>query len=337
VSARQGELPDTVVVEGEDGPCTIVFNEVVTLKGSIVGELPRLPVTVGPNGGWVTATYDPGKVAIWSAAGEFRRTIGEGPGGGPGEFGRVSDIAVDTATGRIYIFTSSNRIEVYGDGGEYLETISLPRYSSWGTLLHDGTVVAVLARATAEPVFAVVKPDTVMPTGPVQRGPAFPPLLYGNGDGVWTVESAWYEIRRHDMRDGQVDFQITRETPLFPAPRVEEIERLGGPVVVAFAVDTRQGRVFAVLKQVLKPGHSPPPVAQPETPLIPIDAANNPYYGAVIEAFDFAGNVLASLRLDDGESVPYPMMSLGSRGLWYEVLSDDIRSIRILRPSLEKR
>ncbi|HJQ89459.1 MAG TPA: 6-bladed beta-propeller, partial [Propionibacteriaceae bacterium] len=254
---REEDLSDTLVVAGDDGPCTIVFNEVVTLNGSTAGELPRLPITVGPNSGWVTATYDPGKVAVWFATGQFRRTIGKGPGGGPGEFGRVSDIVVDTARGRIYIFTSSNRIEVYGEAGEYLETISLPRYSSTGALLHDGTVVAVLSRAPAEPIFAVVKSDTIIRSGPRQRGPVFPPLLYGTGDGMWTAEGPWYEIRRHDIRDGRIDFQITRATSLFPSASDEEIERRGGPFLIAFAVNTREGRVFALLKQVLKPGHSP--------------------------------------------------------------------------------
>lgn len=331
-----GAGADTLVVEGGEGACTVVFDEVVLLQGSIAGELPRLPVSSGPDGGWVTATYDPGRVALWSANGRFRRVIGKGEGGGPGEFIKVSDIVVDAERDRIYIFTVSNRIEVYDEEGKYLETISLPRYSSTGTLMPDGSLIAVLSRAMGEPAFAVVRPDTVVRWGYSQRGPVFPPLLYGNGENVWTAESAWYEIRRH-ASDGRVIGSIKRETPDFPEPTKVEVERGAGPLLVAFTVDTDKRRVFALLKQVMKPGHTPPAAVEAETRLPPADADQDAYYAGVIEAFDFSGNVLASLRIREGENVPYPIMSSGSSGLWYEVLDDDLRSIRILRPRLEAR
>jgi hypothetical protein len=59
--------PDTgtVVVTGDEPPCTIAFREVVTLQSEIEGRAARWPVALGPGGTYLTSTYNP-RARSWS-------------------------------------------------------------------------------------------------------------------------------------------------------------------------------------------------------------------------------------------------------------------------------
>jgi hypothetical protein len=321
-------------VRGDDPPCTLEFVDVVTLAGDPdEGALPKLPVTTGPGGGWVTATYDPGRIAFWSSTGAFDRVIGNGPGEGPGEFRRVSELVVDTLARRVYVFSSSPRIVVYSLAGEYLSEIRVPTIAATGVVLSDGTLVTVGSPPTTEPELIVVRGVGVERVGPPQRGPVFPPMLLAADDEVWSAEGPWYEIDHHAMPDGHIDFRIRREGPRFPVPSEGDVQNASGPILSGFTVDERTGTAFAVLVLVHDPDAPRAPMPQPTGP---DEGARlqREYFDGVVEAFSLDGRLIATAVWDFMFDAPLPLRSNNPSGLWYRVLDDATRSIRILRPVL---
>lgn len=332
--------PDTgtVVVRGDDPPCSLDFREVVALRGEEGGELPKVPVALGPGGEWVTATYDPGEVAFWSATGELERVIGNGPGEGPGEFNDVTDLVVDTLVGELFVFMGRPYIEVYSVSGEYLRRIPVPAPDPVeGVLLHDGGLVTSASARGTEPELIVIRGDSASRVGPAQRL-MFSPLLRPAGDGVWSADLPWYEVAHHAMPEGRIDLRIRREVAWFPRVS-EEDARMGrfGPLLVAFAVDPKRALVFASVVAVEDPDAPRAPMPGPGSP----GAATSPeearalqraYFDGVVEVFMLDGRLIASRRYDDGEAMPNPLTA----DFWGRI-GDDASSIRILEPVLTER
>ena len=326
----------TIVVRGEDPPCTLEFVEVVTLAGDPdEGALPRMPIAGAPGGGWVTATYDPGRIAFWSPTGAFERVIGNGPGEGPGEFRRASELVVDTLAGRVYVFSSSPRIVVYSLAGEYLSEIQVPgpAMAGAGIVLSDGTLVVTTSPPTTEPELVVIRGDHAERIGPAQRGPVFPPMLLAAHGGVWSAEGPWYEIDHHAMPDGHVDFRIRREGTRFPVPSDEDVRNASGAILSGFTINEGRGTVLAMLAHVHDPDAPRAPMPQPTGP---DEGARlqREYFDGVVEAFSLDGRLIATAVWDYWRDAPSPLGSPNPSGQWYSVLDDATRSIRILRPVL---
>lgn len=323
-----------MVVRGAEGPCELEFRQMVTLRGDEDAELPRLPVTLGPGGEWLTATYDPGEVAFWSAAGELQRVIGNGPGEGPGEFGRVTDLVVDSLAGELYVFTGLPEVLVYSLSGEFLRQILLRTGggSLWGVLLPDHTLVTTTVGST-EPKLIAIRGDSVTRVGPAQRR-VFPPMLRSALDGLWSAESSWYEIDHHSMPDGHVDYRIRREVSWFPERSDGGAPTVRGPLLSSLALDPVDGLVFAVIG----------PLDDPDAPSQPMPRARSPeegrelsraYFDMLIEVFTVDGRLIASSLYDDGSDAPRPLGPSNPADVWYHVDESDPRTpIDILTPVL---
>jgi hypothetical protein len=326
----------TVVVTGTEGECTIDFREVVTLRGSVEEDLPKVPVVRSSDGEWLSATYDPGEVAVWSAAGALLRTIGNGPGEGPGEFGTITDLVVDTLTGELYVFSGAQKISVYTLPGEYLRQITLSGRASFGVRLTDGTIVTNLQPATPGPFLVFIRGDSIARVGPPQRF-TFPTLLRATSEGIWSAEGPWYEINRHALADGHIDLHIEREAPWYSEPIVTGPNtNLDGGVVTGVAVDSHRRLVVVNVQAVKDPNAPSRPAGFAQTPE-ERESNMRAYYDGVIEAFTTDGRLIASRRYDYMSDAPLPLNSYDSALYWYDVIDDDYASIQVLELVLAKK
>lgn len=332
-------FPDTptVVVKGEETPCTLEFREVVTLAGSEGGALPKQPVRHAPGGEWLTATYNPGEIAVWSASGELQRVFGKGPGEGPGEFNTVWDLLVDSVASELYIFTGRSYIEVYSLAGAPRRRITLNGGSLMsGVLLADGTLVMPnTPRSPEDPRFLVVRDDSiVLRTGPPMKWPGgFAPVLLAEDDELWSAETPWYEITHYKMPDGYVDLSIRRDVSWFPEPTEEDLHAGAGAMLFSFDVDSERGLLYTMLQQVRDPEAPSRPAPRPKN----AEEGNEVYrryFDGMIEVFTLNGRLLASRRYDYGLRMPGPLTSSNPTHLWGRVEDDPFRSITLLRPEL---
>lgn len=326
---------DLVVVQGADAPCEVMFEVVQRLTGSLDGTLPRPPVSAGPGGRWLTATYVAGEFAVWSPSGELERLIGSGSGDGPGEFGRVRDLIVDSVAGTIHVFSSSSaRVEVYSLSGEHVRGIRIPSYPSQAARLNNGTIVASISTGgIGSPGLLLIESDTVLATGPARRMP-MPPEVRPGGEGAWTVDAPWYQLNHHIPPRQQADFTLRREVDWFPE-RPEEWSNAPGPLVRGFTVDLERLLVFVRVTQVTDPGAPSAPFPVGGTPAEAQEWMVQ-YFDGIVEAFTFDGDLVASTRFDDAREIPEPIGGGAPGNLWFR-LAGVTESIEILRPRLVEK
>lgn len=324
-------VTDVVVVQGNDPPCGVTFELVLELDGSLEGTLPRYPVAVGPGGRWLTGTYAEGEFAVWSPEGDLERRIGIGSGDGPGEFGRVSDLVVDSVAGTVHVFSNSSRVEVFSLEGEHLTAIRLPDRAVGGVRLADGTIASAPSTSPDSPRLLLLTGDSVFRAGPARRF-VFPPEVRAGASDVWTVEAPWYQFDRHVLPSGAVDLSVRREVEWFPAVSEQTASSAGGPLVQGFAVDPERGLVFARLL-IIEP--APPPRGLGEQVPQPLDPSDPP--DGVVEVFTLGGDLVASSRFENGREIPWPLSTGPPGAFWYRVNDDATRSIDIFRPVLVPR
>ena len=346
--SEAGTRPDTgtVVVRGTEAPCVLEFREVVTLRGGLMGDLPKLPIVPGPNGQWLSGTYDPGEVAVWSASGHLTRTIGRGPGQGPGEFMQVRDMLVDTLAGTVYIYAGATRIEVYSLDGEYVRDIPLPGMAAWGARLADGTIVSTVEPATPEPFLVLTRGDSIWRVGPKPKF-VFPPLLRAADDGIWSAEGPWYEIDHHAPSDGHIDFRVKREAPWYTEPSTTRgVVNFTSGVLNGFAIDSRTNLIVATVSGLQDPNgpealaelpaEGGAPVSMPRT-AEERERNRRQRFDAIVEAFTMDGRLISSERYDMPRDAPLPLNVRNSISLWYRVNSDESASIQILELALKEK
>jgi len=319
-----------IVVRATDAPCDVEFELVLRLEGEPEGTLPQTPIAVGPGGRWISATYAPGEFAVWSPDGQLERRIGLGEGDGPGEFGRVSDFAVDSSAETVYVFSNSLTVEVFSLAGEHLRGLRAPARASSGVHLTGGTIAMAASGMADGPRLLLVDEDSAYRAGPDRRF-MFPAEVRAAGTKVWSAEAAWYQLDRHVLPSGEVDVSIRRDTDWFPMVSAEEANSSGGPLLQGFAVDPDQQLGFARLL-ILEPA---PPPSGPEQPLQPLTPGDPPE-GAV-EVFTLDGRLLASTRFENGRQIPWPLSSGPPGTYWYRVNDDMSRSIDIFRAVLAPR
>jgi len=318
---------DVIVVRGDDAPCAIAFEAVQTISGSLLnGTLPRPPITVAPGGRWLTATYEDGEVAVWSPSGKLERLIGKGPGEGPGEFGRVRELIVDSLAGTIHVFPQERRVEVYSLDGDYLDWMPLPTYPTPVVRLSDGTL-AMPGTSGSSKIWLIIG-DSVFATGPAARI-SMPGELRAGDEGVWTAESPWYEFDHHILPSGQVDWSIRREVDWFPKLSDEEGKEYPGPLLRGFTIDLERRMVFSRIELVEDPDAPSSPIPA-RIPRGESQEVFGRYYDGVVEAFTLDGELVASTRFDDWWHMPRP---IGGGNFWFRLIGDE-ESIEILKPTL---
>jgi hypothetical protein len=316
---------DHMMVEGESPACELEFIEVVRLRGREEDWAPRPPIAAGPGDTYVSATYQPGRLARWSSDGELERIFGRGEGEGPGEFGQANEIVVGPDS-VIYVM-SGPRAHLYAPDGEFLETIRWPGTSAprnavvtshgillVSTRLVDGSGVHPVVLAWRDGDWEVIESRTGNP------GQRFS-LTYSSGLGLWSAEAGTYELIQHAMPGGEVRFRVGRTANWFPR------DDPGG--LYGILADDR-GFVWALVN-----------TPSPDAPAGPMPRARSPeevrsivaaYRENMIEALAVDGRLIASRRYPDPRLAPTPM----TPDRWYLQEDDLLRSVVILEPVLRE-
>jgi hypothetical protein len=331
--ASEPELPfgDSVVVSDLDAPCTIEFREVVRLVGPDEGPDPREPVALGPEGTFVTPTYDPGEVAIWSAQGEFLRTVGEGPGEGPGEFPHVSSLLVDSDS-TIHILPGHPYWHRYAWSGAFLETVRTPTAASTTgmTMAEDETLITPAMTGT-QPGFFVwprgadgVRFVEVADPFQTERGPANRFVRAAPGVGVWSVYLQHYILSLHDPSSFEIVAQVARDVEWFPG------EGASPAIIFDFTVDDRGLLWVLIWVDAPDAPSTPQPQATSEEER---RAIVNEYRDSMIEVLTPDGQLFASRTYEDIHQSPRPI----TVDRWYLVEDHPVPTLVILEPNLVER
>lgn len=335
VSRSPCELPadvniptrDSAVIAGEP-MCGLEFEELVRLEGSADETLPRDPIAERPEGGYITATYEPGRLALWTANGDVERVIGRGEGQGPGEFEHAHELYFRGDT--IIVFDGSGRMHRYMTTGEFVDQMRAPG-GNRGAILPDGTpIVSVVG----EERFVLLEPGGTTPFGP-PRGASrsrWYSTFAVSEDRIWeAVNINLYEVRQYPIDDPTSVSTLRREVAWFPHPSEQELREgllvnsLGEIVLGA------SGLVWVRLEVVDVEG-PPFPELRVEEPA-PFEWEDRwEYFDGRIEAFLPDGTLVASEVFEDPANAPQPMID---SDLWY-LREDDkvVPSFLILEPRL---
>lgn len=309
------DASDLVVVEAEEPLCEVRIREVVRLEGEVDGIAPRLPVAALPGGGFVSRTYQPGKLAIWDASGRLERVIGRGAGRGPGEFSWVSGLLAKP-DGEILVFSGFAQVLRYTANGEYLGQLRFDQNPGGmgRALLADGTVVATQGVPGGRPLVRFDTEGTVHVL-PVQTQPGGLIRLFGTDSTFWSSDHVHYEVRRHDAETGEVIFRVRREAEWFPPPtrslreKGTDQEHDHGSLF-DFAV-TPEGVIWAEANQIRPQGGK---------------------MTVRMEAFTLDGKLLGSREIEADREIH----RIDDR-FWYRIEDDALQSITILEPVLVER
>jgi hypothetical protein len=330
----------TIEVTGENAPCTVQFESVAMLDGDVAGTLPKLPVVSGPEGMWISATYNPGEFAFWTHEGALDRVVTAGTGRGPGEFGQVSDLLVDTIRNRIHVLSGDNRIVTYGFDGTPLDTRTLVAPVLMGSLTEDGDIVTASLGGGGASRALLITDDSVSMIGN-EKMLAFGASVTMAGQGAaWSGESIWYQLDVHALDSGRQLSTIVRDVEWFPRLPRNAVMRDAGPLFMIASFSPDQSRVYTRISQVPDVDAPPTPSARPsgggEVPVQQVDDIAR-YYDAVVEVFSVSGELIASTRFDDDRATPFPLGGGAPKNYWYRVYDDEARSIEIFRPVLMQR
>lgn len=300
--------------------CSLDFRDVLTFPTRDVGVMPRPPVAIIPSGGYVTATFRAGNLAVWSASGEFVRLVGRGPGRGPGEFGHPGSLVVDAA-GVIHVFSGGPSKTSYTLDGEYLETSTPEGVSGLGSAgTGAGGLLIALARTPRGQ--RIVRWDAdgsvrVEETGP---DPGRTRLLGVRGPEIWTAISDTYELERVDP-----EHMTVRRDPTWLRSAPPGSWNLFG------IVPESHGGMWVLLSVAADDA--------PEGPLPPLESPDDAarilsaYRDTVVELLSLDGRLLASHRFTDIGTAPVPI----SASRWFIDPGDASGTLRIVKPVLTAR
>ena len=331
VTAVERPVVEVVVIDSDAEPiCDIVLREVARLGGRLDGTLARRPVALVPDGRYLTATYQPGEVAVWSPTGDLEMVLGRGPGEGPGEFGGISNLLVD-GTGIVWVL-AQGKGHRYKLDGEYVGFLRLPPGAGQvGAGLTDDRVVLTGITREGWVQLTIAGPDGFEEFGPPTVSPGVYVQLMAAGPDVWSTEDMYYEVRHHDLDTGEIDFRVRREADWFPEPSRQRIEtgvNLAEPrgSLAQFTVDPR-GLIWTRPAHV---GANPQARGAGERP---VDRENRPPIDRRLEVFTPDGRLVASKLLDPED----PLIRAIGGNRWYFREDDDLQTIVIVEPVLVAR
>lgn len=317
----------SLTVEGVVPPCRLEFREVARLRGEADGRYPRPPIALAPNGGYVSATYDPGEVAVWSADGRLSRTIGRGPGGGPGEFRWPLALVVD-ADRVVNISAGQATLHRYDPSGDFMGSFPLHERAPGSQLVigRDGALVftargplglEVVTWRPGDPELTVLRAPR-----PFVRGGL---LLAASEDGeVWLAEPETYAVHRIDLATGMSDLTVRREAPWFLAEG-------SAPAQLSRLAADRRGLVWMVSSAPAPDAPSGPlPEFQDPGEALGSTALSR-YRDNRIEVVSSEGHLVASRVFEDVRMSPTPITAR----FWYLEPHDEPGVILILVATLE--
>ena len=305
--------------------------EVTRLQSRVDGIAARLPATRGPDGTYLTATYELGRIAVWSARGELIRVMGNGEGEGPGEFSHALELIVE-ADSVVNVFLGLPHWHRYTWAGDFIETIRVPIVSGLGdaTIGPDGMLVMTTSGPEGSRLVlwrpgekARVAEGWSGPGGPLFRVSA------SRGMGVWTSEHSHYTVRRHTLPSGEVDLEVRRRVGWFQSS--EHGYSQSKAVVFQLSVDNR-GLLWVWTD-----------APDPEAPVTPRpvpqsleeadgDVANR-YRDFVLEVLSTDGELIAHKRFDRGHDIAWD----ATADFWVRIEDDLLESLTIVEPILVRR
>ena len=281
----------------------------------------------------MTATYQPGRVAVWSPEGELVRVMGNGEGEGPGEFQYVASMVVG-ADSVVNIFPGLPHWHRYSWSGEFIETIRAPAVGGLGeaAIGPDGVLVAktqgpegarlVLWRPGSEVRIVDGSFNT--------DGFGWGWLSASREMGLWSAVDSRYTIRRHAVPSGAVDFEIHRRVDWFRSNDRGNDESI--PIVFRLIVDDRG--LLWIWTNVPDPNapSAPRPRADSPDDADYLDTVNR-YRDYVLEVLSTEGKLIASRRYDRAQDV----VSGVAADVWVRTEDDLLQSLTIVEPILVRR
>ncbi len=293
-----------------------------------------MPVAPGLDGTYLTATHQPGRIAVWSPEGRLIRLLGNGEGEGPGEFQYVSGLIVD-ADSVVNIVTGLPNWHRYTWEGDFIETIRVPSVGglSEATIGPGGTLVTTTRRPGGIGRLVLWRPGTgvrVVDGSFVAVG-AHALISASREMGLWSAEHPRYALRRHTLPSGTVDVEIERKVEWFPSrSSVREYDE-SAPLLFRLTVDDR-GLLWVWTN-----------VRDPDAPSTPRPRARFPgeedpdiasrYRDYVLEALSADGRLVASRRFDRVQDVAVGVTA----DFWVRTEDDPLRTLTIVKPILVRR
>lgn len=293
-----------------------------------------MPVALGLEGSYVTATHQPGRVAVWSPEGRLSRVIGNGEGEGPGEFQHVSGLVVDNDS-VVNIITGLQHWHRYTWEGGFIETIRVPSVGglSEATIAPGGTLVTTTMGPEGIGRLVLWRPGTRVRVvdGSFAAVGAHALISASREMGLWSAEHTRYAVRRHSLPSGTVDFEIERTVEWFPSRSGGREYRESAPLLFRLTVDDR--RLLWVWTNVADPDAPSTP-----RPPVPFPGEEDPdvasrYRDYVLEVLSADGRLVASRRFDRVQDVAVGVTA----DFWVRTGDDPLRTLTILRPILVER
>ncbi len=244
----------------------------------------------------MSATYEPGRIALWDTRGRLVREIGRGAGEGPGEFSIPRDLEF-TEDGRILV-AQSNRILEYDTSGEFLGQRTFDRGVLSIEEVSPGRLALIVSRTglvLVDDVTSITVPEATGAHDLVAKLAVAP-------RGIAVSQGPEYEVRTFDLRSGELVNEWKRQPPWFLNSSAEELQRGGfRSRIDQFTVDD-EGRTW--LGVWAPDSQDALERSREESGPIDPNASVAETWDYWIEAVAPSGQLLASTRFDDPDRAP---------------------------------
>ena len=336
-SASSGETPPaeecnwltaSEPTDADEPFCDLEFREVTRLE-DVDSITPYPPVMVLHDGRYVTATYSPGKVALWSPEGVLVDVIGKGAGEGPGEFDYAMGLT-QVAEDELLVLTGLPIVHRYTTGGRFVRSSRLPTNGGAGSAVtYGGIAITTAYRGGVERGYLLTD-DSVRAFGLRGRRGSMLLLAAAEDVGIWSAEHDRYVLRRHAFPSGSVEDSLVVARDWFPGPK-------GNPGHLSRLHADGRGLIWTV-------ANAPDPDAPSdnwlprgeEQPIEDMEehlAHSVRFTDTVIEAFAPDGRLVVSARFDSYGEAATPIMH---GNIWYRQ-TEDMLAIIVLEAVLTER
>ena len=307
--------------------CDIEFREVVRLQ-DVDSITPHPPIVALHDGRYVTATYSPGKVALWSSDGVLAGLIGKGPGEGPGEFDYATGLA-QVAEDELLVLTGMPIVHNYTTGGRFVRSFRLPTNGGAGSAVTYGGIAVTTAYMLGREQGFLLADDSVRAYGVPGRQGSKLLVAAAEDVGIWSAEHDRYVLRRHAFPSGSAVDSLVVARDWFPGPRGNEGQ-------LSWLHADGRGLIWTVASVAdpdapsdnwMSAGEEQPIEDMEEFLTSDVEFRDN-----VIEAFTPAGRLVVSARFDSYREAAQPMRG----NIWYRQ-TGDMLAIVVLEVRLTER
>ena len=310
------ELQSTIHISPEaEAACSVEFQTLVTLQGQLDGVAPKPPVVRGPDGHYLSGTAAEGQFAVWDSAGALVRTVGRGPGEGPGEFRFVNGLTM-LDDSLVLVTTGLQNWHVYSVDGDFAGTTRSETTGGVGqaVVTESGSVFGAAYDQTYGVFFESSGEQITRIRLPEER--RMTPLWTYHEEEAWY---AWYDD--YSLRALGREGALVRDNPWIERGSSERAN------LFMMAVDS-ESRIW-VLASIPDPD-APEGLMPPANSMTEIVELTRVYRDTLLEALSADGRLLVSMRFDGYYDHPKPMLGGG----WYTESDDALPVISIVEPVL---